>query len=369
MGRRIRKAVYTRKADNTGWNTAPQSERLFVYDGWNMIAELTKNLGVTTPAKYYVWGPDLSGTLQGAGGTGGLLASADNLTSEVYYYLYDGNGNVGQLVNSDVPGFVAAHYEYDPFGNIIKAEGGYKDSNPYRFSTKFFDTEMGMYYYGFRYYFPEIGRWLSKDPLGEYGGLNLYAFITNNPINKWDVFGLYEDDKIHYVGECKTNKDCRENIEILVSNIESAFLRFSQFTAPLYQKALRGEMIPESERYTEGVTRYDQSWNNHRSPLRKRLKNAAKCIKIIMDQHNDGKCDCCDGFFKKGMLIMMFEYDKMMNNFPPEVKEVKVNPPKTPLSPETKENIEKGIKWGTGILIFFYIMTGGPCGPLAGSIS
>ncbi|MCP4107549.1 MAG: hypothetical protein GY749_18735 [Desulfobacteraceae bacterium] len=47
----------------------------------------------------------------------------------MYYYLYDANGNVGQLANA-ADGSIAAHYEYDPFGNIIKAEGEYKDSNP-----------------------------------------------------------------------------------------------------------------------------------------------------------------------------------------------------------------------------------------------
>ncbi len=191
MGRRVRKAVYTRNADNTDWNTTtPQSETLFVYDGWNMIAELTKTGGVITPAKYYVWGIDLSGTLQGAGGIGGLLASVDNLTFDVYYYLYDGNGNVGQLVNSDVPSFIAAHYEYDPFGNIIKSEGEYKDSNVYRFSTKFFDVETKLYYYGFRFYASQMGRWLSRDTIGETGGLNLYGFNRNNSIILFDPIGL-----------------------------------------------------------------------------------------------------------------------------------------------------------------------------------
>lgn len=47
-----------------------------------------------------------------------------------------------------------------------------------------------MYYYGRRYYLPEIGRWLNRDPLGERGGLNLYGIVLNNPVNLWDVLGL-----------------------------------------------------------------------------------------------------------------------------------------------------------------------------------
>ncbi|MCP4347822.1 MAG: RHS repeat-associated core domain-containing protein, partial [Desulfobacterales bacterium] len=102
--------------------------------------------------------------------------------SVVYYYLYDANGNVGQLVNA-ADGSIAAHYEYDPFGNIIKSEGEYKDSNLYRFSTKYFDAETGFLYYGFRFYSAELGRWINRDPMGEIGGLNLYLYVLNSPVN------------------------------------------------------------------------------------------------------------------------------------------------------------------------------------------
>ncbi|MCP4347300.1 MAG: hypothetical protein GY795_17480, partial [Desulfobacterales bacterium] len=73
----------------------------------------------------------------------GLIATLDNSASVVYYYFYNANGNVGQLANA-ADGSIAAHYEYDPFGNIIKAEGEYKDGNPYRFSTKYRDSETGL---------------------------------------------------------------------------------------------------------------------------------------------------------------------------------------------------------------------------------
>ncbi len=61
--------------------------------------------------------------------------------------------------------------------------------NPFRFSTKYCDDETGHYYYGYRYYSPTQGRWLSRDPIGEYGGLNLYAFVNNNPLTFWDYLG------------------------------------------------------------------------------------------------------------------------------------------------------------------------------------
>ena len=57
-------------------------------------------------------------------------------------------------------------------------------------STKYFDDEMETYYYGFRYYSPELGRFISRDPIGEWDGINLYEFCRNDPIGNSDVLGL-----------------------------------------------------------------------------------------------------------------------------------------------------------------------------------
>jgi len=50
-----------------------------------------------------------------------------------------------------------------------------------------------MFYYGFRYYVPETGRWASRDPIEEEGGLNLYAFVGNDGLNRWDLLGETPD--------------------------------------------------------------------------------------------------------------------------------------------------------------------------------
>ena len=165
-----------------------EKEIYFVYDGWNIIEEITR-VGGSDTSRYFVWGLDISQSLQGAGSIGGLIASVDASTPAMYYYQYDANGNVGQVVNAS-DGSTAAAYDYDPFGNIIHSTGILAYANPFRFSTKYFDRETGLYYYGYRYYSVRIGRWLTKDPLEEQGGLNLYAFCLNNPINFFDALGL-----------------------------------------------------------------------------------------------------------------------------------------------------------------------------------
>jgi RHS repeat-associated protein len=110
-------------------------------------------------------------------------------------YLYEANGNVGQMVNA-ATGSVDARYEYDPYGNALLSTGAQAAGNPFRFSTKYLDRESGLYYYGYRFYDPETGRWTNRDPLGEAEGMNLYHFVLNNPANYLDGKG---DDVLEYV--------------------------------------------------------------------------------------------------------------------------------------------------------------------------
>ncbi len=161
------------------------STAVFLYDGWNLVRELiTHDSSLSTHS--YVWGLDLSGSLQSAGGVGGLLARVD--VTGAAYYKYDANGNVSELVAAD--GSIAAHYEYNPFGNLNAKSGILADAIPFRFSTKYFDAETGLYYYGYRHYSPTLGRWLSLDPIGVRGGAHCLGFVGNNPISLFDEKGL-----------------------------------------------------------------------------------------------------------------------------------------------------------------------------------
>jgi RHS repeat-associated protein len=85
---------------------------------------------------------------------------------------------------------VKASYVYEPFGRTLSSAGTEAAANTYRFSSKETHPQSGMYYYGYRWYEPNLQRWVNRDPLEKKGGVNLYAFVNGSPINTLDANGL-----------------------------------------------------------------------------------------------------------------------------------------------------------------------------------
>ena len=99
------------------------------------------------------------------------------------------------------PGHFAPYGEYGPFGEVLRSTGPMAKANPFRFSTKYQDDETDLLYYGYRYYNPSTGRWLSRDPIHEKGGFNLYAFVANNPVSEFDILGQRSCERICRMAE------------------------------------------------------------------------------------------------------------------------------------------------------------------------
>jgi RHS repeat-associated protein len=193
----VAKKVFSWNPASGLWNLI--SDFRFLYDGWNLLAEFGVSSSsplAFTLTRSFVWGLDLSGSFQGAGGVGGLLFATNHTLPPAPSSLlpcFDGNGNVTGAVNA-ADGTVAARYDYNAFGETLVADGAAATALPFRFSTKFTDDETGLLYYGYRYYDPYLGRWLSRDPMGERGGSNSYLFVINNPLLTVDVLGLWGSD-------------------------------------------------------------------------------------------------------------------------------------------------------------------------------
>jgi RHS repeat-associated protein len=148
----------------------------YIYDiHGNLLAETDKRNQIT---RYYIHGA-------------GLLAAA-TLDDAVYCYHYDGIGSTVAI--TDEAGQVANSYAYSPFGIILDASE--KFAQPFKYVGQYgvMAEPNGLYYMRARYYDPDIGRFISEDPIGFGGGdVNLYAYVKNNPVNWIDPKGLYND--------------------------------------------------------------------------------------------------------------------------------------------------------------------------------
>jgi RHS repeat-associated protein len=153
--------------------------------------------GTMNALRSYACWLDLSGSEQGAGGVGGLLFATHHAgaSAGTYHTTYNGTGNLVSLRNN--AGLAMARYEYGPFGETVTSRDALAGVNPFRFSTKYQDAETGLLYYGYRYYSAGMGRWLSRDPIEEGGGFNLFALVGNDSVNELDYLGLEEIDLHH----------------------------------------------------------------------------------------------------------------------------------------------------------------------------
>jgi RHS repeat-associated protein len=156
------------------------STNRYVYQGWLVKAVLN---GRNERIETYTHGPDLTGSLEGAGGIGGILAERINGTTRWYHA--DLMGNI-TLITTPAREAIT-RITYDPFGHVLEQKG---PPPRYQFSSKECDAAVGLNYYGYRFYSAQLGRWISRDPLSENGGINLFQFVNNNSHGDYDYLGM-----------------------------------------------------------------------------------------------------------------------------------------------------------------------------------
>ena len=172
----------TRVVSGVTWHT-------YYSNAWRPLEE--RQDSQTTAARQYYWGARHRDDLlrrDRATTSGGAL-------DETRYVLMD---YFSPAAITDESGAVTERYAFSAFGvrSIMAPDFSARTASEcewdFGFQGQFLDWESGFYNYGYRYYSPPLGRWLSKDPIEEEGGVNLYGFVENSGMNGVDLLGLID---------------------------------------------------------------------------------------------------------------------------------------------------------------------------------
>ena len=214
MGRRFEKKVTV--GGTTGFHAR------YLYRDYLQVAECDLTGETPELVRSYLWDPSepeatrvLAMTRWEANGT---------QVKEHLYCMHDAMKNVTSLFG-EARGRRAL-YEYRPYGGLVTSEGNMAQENKFRFSCEYMDDELGLIYYNYRHLNPRDGRWISRDPIMEQGGWNLFAFVNNNGIINFD-----------YLGEKTIPKDT----PIITITIKRKTIKWKQLVRENVFKKLEGE--------------------------------------------------------------------------------------------------------------------------------
>jgi len=167
----------------------------FTYNGLSQRVKIVeKENGTVTSTKQFVWitgDPQPSEERDASNNvTKRYYSQGMQVGSTNYYYTKDHLGSIRELTDSS--SVVQVRYDYDPYGRRTKVTGTV-DAD-FGFTGHYYHQLSGLQLALYRVYDPDFGRWISRDPIGELGGMNLYGYVLDNPINLWDRLGLAVGD-------------------------------------------------------------------------------------------------------------------------------------------------------------------------------
>ncbi len=156
------------------------SERCEQRDNGNAVVSQYSGFGQRNSSTNYYYAFDHLGSVREVTGFGQRNSSTN------YYYAFDHLGSVREVTNDG--GTVQGAFGFDPYGNMTVLSGSFKPD--FGFTGIYQHSRTNLALTWFRQYNPALGKWLSRDPLGENAGLSLYTYTENNPISFVDPLGL-----------------------------------------------------------------------------------------------------------------------------------------------------------------------------------
>ncbi len=169
--------------------TGPTNQSLFGYDGLGRRVQIIeKTNGVAMGTNKFLWlGKHISDQRSSTGiVVKRFFGQGEQISGTNYFFTRDHLGSIREMV--DGSGTIQARYDYNPYGQRTKISGSL-DAD-FGFTGHYVHAASGLHLAPFRAYDAEIARWLSRDPLNESAGLNLYNYVLNNPLNWSDPLGL-----------------------------------------------------------------------------------------------------------------------------------------------------------------------------------
>jgi len=152
------------------------SKRQYIYDGLDLIAELDKD---GNPVASYTHGPGIDDPIN---------VRLGGETGDDFFYHKNHQGSITEI--TDINGNIAKMYKYDAFGRKY-FESGPSLVDEFAYTARQLHDRTGLMYYRNRFYYPQLGRFMTQDPIGILGGTNLYAYVGNSPVNFIDPLGLW----------------------------------------------------------------------------------------------------------------------------------------------------------------------------------
>ena len=200
----------------------------FRYDGLNRRAVMVEMNGSDNQTTTFLWdGTDL------------LVAKTGNLLKRYYpqgelhgneklFYVSDRLGSVRETVNQDC--LITARMRYSAYGMTRTELPIFIGKTPdYRYAGLFFHEQSGLYLAVFRLYDPTSGRWISRDPIGEEGGINLFSYADNSPVTETDVAGLFSWSQINS-SILDITGGCSESKRHFVGDVARNFIAVEKFS-------------------------------------------------------------------------------------------------------------------------------------------